>query len=109
MEIHIRGGGKGAAERAPFSSCRGAKSVGFLPNHHLVADFTLQKTCSFLLLLLSELEMTTPSEVLMPTHNYYFFMFFLVSPLGFKEQINIKIYNGTVFPDRLTATDALTR
>lgn len=52
MEIHIREGRKGTAERAPFGSCRGAKSVGLLPNHHLVGDFTLQKHVhSFLLAL----------------------------------------------------------
>lgn len=101
MEIHVRGGRKGRAERAPFGSCRGAKSVGFLPNRHLVAAFTLHSFYEYS----EELE-TASSEVLMPTHKSLFF--FSVSPLGFKEQINIKKYKGTVFPDRLTATDAFT-
>lgn len=100
----MRRGRKGRAERAPFGSCRGAKSVGFLPNRHLVTAFTLQKHVHSFYEYSEELE-TASSEVLMPTHKSFFFS---VSPLGFKEQINIKKYKGTVFPDRLTATDALT-
>lgn len=72
MEIHIRGGRKRIAERAPFAFCRGAKAVGLLPNYHLVAGLNLQKHVQSIYEYSKKLEMAL-SEVLMLTHKSCFF------------------------------------